>query len=235
MIIPAIDFQGGHVVQLVQGERTALERELDPTLAWLEGFPWLQIIDLDAAKGEGDNSALVRRCCRAGFRVRVGGGIRTLERARAVLADGAEQVILGSAVFREGAPDLAFLESLQPVGREHLMLAVDAREGRVATHGWRQRQPLTAVEAVRQLEPYAGGFLYTHVDTEGLMQGIPLAAVEAVRAETQRPLSVAGGIATEAQIDALTRLGCDCILGMALYTGRLDIAALRAAARTAAS
>lgn len=228
MIIPAIDFQNHAVVQLVQGERTALERELEPTLAWLAGFPLLQIIDLDAAKGEGDNSALVRRCCQAGFRVRVGGGVRSLERARAVLDDGAEQVIVGSAAFKDGAPNRAFLDSLQSLGRERIILAVDSRNGFVVTHGWRQRQPLAATDAVRQLEPWCGGFLYTHVDTEGLMQGIPLEAVAAVRAATTLPLTAAGGISDEAQIEALTDMGCDCVLGMAIYTGKLDLARLRA-------
>lgn len=228
MIIPAIDFQGGAVVQLVQGEATALERELEPTLEWLRGFPLLQIIDLDAAKGEGDNAALVRRCCQAGFRVRVGGGVRSLERARAVLDDGAEQIIIASAAFADGAPNRAFLDSLQPLGRERIILAVDTRGGQVVTHGWRHRLPLAAPDAVQQLEPYCGGFLYTHVDTEGLMQGIPLDAVAAVRASTTLPLTVAGGISDEAQIAALTQLGCDCVLGMAIYTGKLDLARLRA-------
>ncbi len=229
MIIPAIDFQNGTVVQLVQGERTALERDLDATLEWLAGFPLLQIIDLDAARGIGDNSALVRRCCRAGFRVRVGGGVRTLERARAVLDDGAEQVIIGSAAYRDGAPDAEFLDALQAVGRERLILAVDTKNGTVATHGWRQAQPITAVDAVRRLAPWSGGYLYTHVDTEGLMQGIPLDAVRAVRAATPLPLTVAGGIATEAEIAALTALDCHCVLGMAIYTGKLDLARLRPA------
>ncbi|HUX67344.1 MAG TPA: HisA/HisF-related TIM barrel protein [Terriglobales bacterium] len=228
MLIPAIDFQGGAVVQLVQGERLALQRALEPTLDWLRGFGWLQVVDLDAAKGEGGNAALVERCCRAGFRVRVGGGVRSLERARALLEAGAEQVIVGSAAFAGAAPNLAFLEPLQALGRERIVVAVDARAGQVVTHGWRQPLPLGPVQAVQALAPWAGGFLYTHVDTEGLMGGIPLAAVAAVRAASPRPLSVAGGISDLEQIAALTALGCDCVLGMALYTGKLALADLAA-------
>lgn len=226
MLIPAIDFQAGTVVQLVQGERLALERALEPTLAWLRDFAWLQVVDLDAAKGEGGNFALVERCCRAGYRVRVGGGVRSLPRARALIEAGAEQVIVGSAAFAGAAPNVEFLEALQTLGRERIVVAVDARGGQVVTQGWRQPLPLSAVEAVQALAPWAGGFLYTHVDTEGLMAGIPLAAVAAVRAASPRPLSVAGGISDLEQIAALTAMGCDCVLGMALYTGKLTLADL---------
>ncbi|HVA64559.1 MAG TPA: HisA/HisF-related TIM barrel protein [Terriglobales bacterium] len=227
MLIPAIDFQAGAVVQLVQGERWALERALEPTLAWLRGFPWLQVVDLDAAKNEGENCVLVERCCRAGFRVRVGGGVRSLDRARALLDAGAEQVIVGSAAFAGAAPNREFLEPLQSLGRERIVVAVDARGGQVVTHGWRQPLPLSPVEAVQALAPWAGGFLYTHVDTEGLMAGIPLDAVAAVRAASPRPLGVAGGISDMEQIAALTGMGCDCVLGMAIYTGTLSLEELR--------
>src|SRR5487761_484986 len=121
MIIPAIDFSHARVVQLVQGEWLALERDLDTMLDALRGFPWLQIIDLDAAKNEGDNRELVRRCCQAGYRVRVGGGLRSLERAGEALAWGAERIILSSALFRAGRPDRELLQALQPLGRERLI------------------------------------------------------------------------------------------------------------------
>ncbi len=226
MVIPAIDFAGGQVVQLVQGERQALTRELEPTLAALQGFPVLQIVDLDAAKGEGDNRELVRRCCRAGFRVRVGGGIRDRARAEEVLGWGAEQIIVASAVFSpDGLSD--FLPSLAALGRERLIVALDARAGRVAVRGLRQAVPLTPLEALRLAEPHCGGFLYTHVETEGLMSGLPLAPVRELRAATRRPLAVAGAIASLEEIERLEALGCDSVLGMALYTGKLPLAALR--------
>lgn len=227
MIFPAIDFQGGAVVQLVQGERKALERDLDEMLAAFRGFPVLQIIDLDAAKGEGDNGGLVRRCCQAGYRVRVGGGIRTVEKAREVLAWGAEKVIVSSAAFRDGKPDLAFLESLQVIGRDAIILAVDSRGGHVAVKGWREILPLPTVEAVQALTPYCSEFLYTNVDTEGLMQGIPLERVREVRGATDNDLTVAGGIASLFEIEALEALRCNSVLGMAIYTGKLNLDDLR--------
>lgn len=228
MIFPAIDFEAGQVVQLVQGERRALQRELAPTLELFRGFPCLQIIDLDAAKGEGDNGALVERCCAAGFRVRVGGGIRSVARARQVLDWGAEQVIVSSAAFKHGQPDLEFLTALDAaVGRGRVILAVDARQGQVAVDGWRTLLPLTPLAAVALLAPYCGEFLYTHVDTEGLMQGLPLDPIRALRAATALPLTVAGGISTLAEIEALEALHCNSVLGMALYTGKLPLDALR--------
>ena len=228
MIVPAIDFAHGKVVQLVQGERLALERELEPVLEAMRGFPWLQVIDLDAAKGEGDNRDLVRRCCQAGHRVRVGGGLRSLERAREVLEWGAERVILSSALFRGELPDYDLLHALQILGRQHLVFAVDARGGQVAVQGWRHRLPLTPEQAMAALEPYGGEFLYTHVDTEGLMQGMPLDRIRILRASTRLPLTIAGGIASLDQLQALDDLNCHAVLGMAMYTGLLDWSALRA-------
>ncbi len=230
MIIPSIDLQNGRVVQLVQGERLALERDLDAMLAAFAGFPCLQVIDLDAAKGDGGNDALVRRCCEAGFEVRVGGGIRSRARAEQALAWGAAQVIAGSAAFTGGDLNRAFLESLAPLGAGRVILAVDARQGQVASQGWLRMLPLTPMEAIRQAAAHCGGFLYTHVDAEGLQQGTSLAAAAALRAATSLPLAIAGGIASLAEIEALDALRCDAVLGMALYTGKLDLEALRARA-----
>ncbi len=227
MLFPAIDFESGHVVQLVQGERRALQRELQPTLELFRGFPCLQIIDLDAAKGEGDNGALVERCCAAGYRVRVGGGIRSLERARQVLAWGAEQVIVSSAAFKDGLPDFAFLASLQAIGRERIILAVDSRGGHVAIGGWRNVLPLTTLEAIAVLEPYCSEFLYTNVDTEGLMQGIPMDRIREVRQATQHQLTIAGGISSLEEIKMLDVMHCHSVLGMAIYTGKLSLDSLR--------
>ncbi|MGH9534080.1 MAG: HisA/HisF-related TIM barrel protein [Terriglobales bacterium] len=228
MVIPAIDLQAGRVVQLVQGERLSLERDVEEMLAAFRGFPWLQVIDLDAAKGEGRNDALVRRCCQAGFHVRVGGGIRSRERAEEVLAWGAERVILGSAAFQASGLDTEFLTALSPLGPERLILAVDSRENQVAVGGWRRRLPISPAEAVRDAGPFVHEFLYTHIDGEGLMQGTSLPAVQALRRATHRHLSIAGGIAGLEEIRALEAMDCDAVLGMAIYTGKLPLAALRA-------
>jgi len=224
MLIPSIDLKGGAVVQLVQGERLAIK---DPhVFRWVQRFqnyPKVQVIDLDAAMDNGDNLALVRDIA-AALTCRVGGGIRTVERAHEVLAAGAQQIIAGSALFKGGAPDLAFAKILaDAVGRERVIGAVDSRGGRVVIHGWKTTLPLTAVDAVRALEPYCDEFLYTHVDTEGLMGGTSLSAIMAVKNATSRRLTAAGGITTQKEIDQLHDLGIDAVVGMAIYTGTLAL------------
>lgn len=224
MLIPSIDLQGGRIVQLVQGEKLAVEStDIDGWMRRFAGRPKVQLIDLDAAKGEGSNTALIARVC-AGLPCRVGGGIRTIERAREVLALGATHIIVSSALFREGSIDYVFARSLaEAVGSDRVIAAVDSREGRVVIHGWRTPLALTPVDAIRLLEPFVGEFLYTHVDREGLMQGTDMAAIEKLRAATTRRLTAAGGITTHEEIDYLDSLGIDAVVGMALYTGKLDL------------
>jgi len=224
VLIPSIDLQGGRIVQLVQGERLAIEAN-DPEV-WItrfSGFPRVQLIDLDAAKGQGDNSAMVRQICRR-LPCRVGGGIRSVERARDVLDAGAHAVIASSALFRDGAVDAVFARTLaEAIGPERLIAAVDSRGGHVAIHGWRTVLPMTAVDAVRALEPFCAEFLYTHVDNEGLMQGTDLDAILAVRRATTRRVTAAGGITTWEEIDRLDAYQVDAVVGMAVYTGELPL------------
>jgi phosphoribosylformimino-5-aminoimidazole carboxamide ribotide isomerase len=224
MLIPSIDLRNGRVVQLVQGERLALEDpDLDGWVRRFEAYPKLQLIDLDAAIGTGTNDTLVRRVCRL-RPCRVGGGIRTIPRAQDLLAAGATHVIVGSSLFREGRPDLDFAQWLaDTVGADRVIAAIDAKGGRVAVKGWRETVPLSAVEAARALEPYCIEFLYTHVDKEGLMQGTDMDAIRAVRDATTRRVVAAGGITTQDEIDQLEAMDVDAVVGMAIYTGRLKI------------
>ena len=206
MLIPSIDLKGGKVVQLVQGERLALEsNELDGWIRRFAGFARVQLIDLDAAMGSGANEAMVATVCRQ-LPCQVGGGVRTTDRACALIDAGARKIIVGSSLFKEGKADLELAAAFaEAVGSDRLIGAVDSKGGHVVIHGWKTPLPLTAVEAVKALGPYCSEFLYTHVDTEGLMQGIPMDAVLAVRDATSRHLIAAGGITTEAEIDTLDR------------------------------
>jgi phosphoribosylformimino-5-aminoimidazole carboxamide ribotide isomerase len=224
MLIPSIDLQNGHVVQLVQGDRLAIQApDPEPWIQKFSTFPRVQLIDLDAAMGRGDNAALVAAICRR-LPCRVGGGIRSIERARAVLAAGAHAVIASSALFRDGAVNVAFAAALaEAVGAEHVIAAVDSRGGHVAIHGWKTVLPITAVDAVRALEPYCAEFLYTHVDKEGLMQGTDVDAILAVRRATARRVTAAGGITTWQEIDRLDAERVDAVVGMAVYTGQLPL------------
>ena len=174
MLIPSIDLQDGHVVQLVQGERLAIEApDPEPWIAKFSTFPRVQLIDLDAARGRGDNRTLVQSIC-GRLPCRVGGGVRSVERAREVLALGAHAIIASSALFRDGVVDAAFARSLaEAVGVERVIGAVDSLGGRVVIHGWKTALPLTAVDAVRALEPFCSEFLYTHVDAATHPTGKP--------------------------------------------------------------
>ena len=224
MLIPSIDLQNGHVVQLVQGERLAIEAPSpEPWIERFSRFPRVQLIDLDAARGRGDNGAIVADICKR-LPCRVGGGIRTAERAARVLDGGAHAVIASSALFRDGQVDVEFAASLAAaVGADRIIAAVDSRGGQVVIHGWKTVLPITAVDAVRALEPYCAEFLYTHVDKEGLMQGTDMDAILAVRRATSRRVTAAGGITTWDEIDALDAAGVDSVVGMAIYTGQLPL------------
>jgi phosphoribosylformimino-5-aminoimidazole carboxamide ribotide isomerase len=224
MLIPAIDLKDGAVVQLVQGERLAIRD--DDVFRWVkrfERFPKVQVIDLDAAMGKGDNLEIVRKIAGA-LTCRVGGGIRTVERAQDILAAGARAVIAGSALFRDGRPDLEFARRMaDAIGAEQLIAAVDSKGGQVVVNGWKTPLPITAVEAVQALEPYCGEFLYTYVDAEGLMKGTNIPAILEVRRATTRRVTAAGGITTQQEVDTLHANGVDSVVGMAVYTGTLKI------------
>jgi len=224
MLIPSIDLQGGRIVQLVQGERLAVEStDIDMWIDRFRPYGKVQLIDLDAAKSEGTNDPIVRRIC-GELPCRVGGGIRSIERAQAVLEGGATHVIVSSALFSDGQVDISFASRLaDAVGPGRVIAAVDSLGGKVVIHGWRTQLEITPAEAVRVLEPYCGEFLYTHVDREGLMGGTDIEAITGVKAATSRRLTAAGGITTLAEVAQLEDLGIDAVVGMAIYTGRMRL------------
>jgi phosphoribosylformimino-5-aminoimidazole carboxamide ribotide isomerase len=223
MLIPSIDLMGGKIVQLVQGERKALE--FDNFDYWIERFskyPLVQVIDLDAARSTGQNRLAVTRIVKK-LNCQVGGGIRNLKAAREVLQTGAHRVIIGSALLKDNKIDTECAETLaHELGTAKLVFAIDSRGGQVAIDGWKRETAVTAFDMIRALEPFCDSFLYTHVDTEGLMGGIPMEIVKAIRQATSRRLVVAGGITTQQEIDALDELGMDAVVGMALYSGRIS-------------
>jgi len=222
MLIPSIDLMGGKIVQLVQGEKKKLE--FDNFDYWIDRFssyPVVQLIDLDAARGAGDNRALVQQIV-GRLNCQVGGGIRDIKTAQELLGMGARKVIIGSALLTEGRINQEYARSLaDKLPKAALMFALDSRGGRVAIDGWRTQTTVTPLDMIRELEPFCESFLYTHIDTEGLMGGIPMATVHAIRSATQRHLVVAGGITDQQEIDTLDALGIDAVVGMALYSGKI--------------
>jgi phosphoribosylformimino-5-aminoimidazole carboxamide ribotide isomerase len=225
MLIPSIDLLGGRIVQLVRGEK--LRVAFDDFEYWIEKFskfPLVQLIDLDAAMRQGDNSALVAQIAKR-LPVQAGGGIHSIERARQVLDAGAKRVIIGSALFSEnGAVNTKFAAELAAgIGAEQVVAGIDTKNGHIAVKGWKAQVALTPDDAIPQLDPYAAAFLYTHVDGEGMMQGFPIDTAVRLRKLTQRQLIVAGGIRSQQEVDALDALGADAVVGMAVYTELLTI------------
>ena len=227
MIIPCIDLMDGKVVQLVQGREKALEGDAPlEMLRKFSAFPEIQVIDLDAAMGRGANDGLVEMLASRAA-TRVGGGVRTIDRAHRLVEQGARKVIVGTAAFCEGGVDSDFLSGLSgAIGRDRLLIALDSREGRIVVKGWRESTVLRAEEILSQLEPFCSGFLCTYVDREGMMQGTDLDWFRRLRAATQLEITAAGGITTLDEIRELQRLHIHAALGMAIYTGRLDLAEL---------
>ncbi|MBA2270431.1 MAG: 1-(5-phosphoribosyl)-5-[(5-phosphoribosylamino)methylideneamino] imidazole-4-carboxamide isomerase [Chthoniobacterales bacterium] len=227
MIIPCIDLMDGAVVQLVQGREKAFEGDTpEAMLAKFAAFPVIQVIDLDAAIGRGSNESIVEWLATKA-RTRIGGGIRTVEKAQRPLELGAEKIIVGTAAFNADGPNETFLrELLATVPREAILLALDSKAGRIVVKGWRESLDFSAIEVIRALEPYCGGFLCTYVDKEGMMQGTDLDWFCSLREATSHEITAAGGITTYEDIAALQEMGIHAAVGMAVYTGRLDLARL---------
>lgn len=223
MLIPSIDVMEGKIVQLIQGSRKALEST--DFEAWIERFSryqLVQLIDLDAAMGKGSNRDLVEQFT-ARLPCQVGGGICSIEAAQGMLRSGARRIIIGSSLIRASHINTDFAEELaRELGRERLVFALDSRGGKVAIGGWKQITGFSPLDMMQALEPWCAAFLYTHIDTEGLMRGIPFDVVSRLRQATSRQLIVAGGISSSAEVDQLDSMGVDAVVGMAIYTGKLQ-------------
>lgn len=224
MLIPSIDLMGGKIVQLVQGEKKALEfDDFEEWITRFNKFPLVQLIDLDAAMGTGNNRALLKKFT-SRLPCQVGGGIRSLNDGADALAQGANRIILGSVLVKDSRINIAAAQEFsEGLGTDRLTFATDSRAGKVAIKGWREVTSISGLEMLTTLEPYCTAFLYTHIDTEGLLQGFPLDVVRPLRAATSRQLIVAGGIRSQAEVNELDALGIDAVVGMAVYTGQMKL------------
>jgi phosphoribosylformimino-5-aminoimidazole carboxamide ribotide isomerase len=222
MIIPCIDLMDHKVIQLVQGREKALEGDLPLiTLEKFAAFPQIQVIDLNAAMGTGANDDIVEQLASRAV-TRVGGGVRTAERARRLVDQGAHRVIVGTAAF-----DQPVLEQIAAaIGPDRIVIALDSKGGLVVVKGWREATDAIAEDVLKHFEPYCSGFLCTYVDKEGMMAGTDLAWFRRLREKTTKEITAAGGITTLDDIRELHRLNIHAALGMAIYTGRLNLAEL---------
>jgi len=225
MIFPSIDLMNGKAVQLVQGDPTKKKIEIDDVFNLARKFSsyTIQVIDLDAAIGTGNNLDIVKVLC-SKFKCRVGGGIRTVERAKEIIKAGAKKIIVGSAVFKNGGIDILFLKMLDKVmGKDKIIIAIDSREGKIVIKGWKESTLINPLRIVKDLEPYCSEFLYTYVDKEGMMQGTDFTTLRKLKAATNNEITAAGGISSIEEINMLERLGVNSVLGMALYTGKIKL------------
>ncbi|MBV9506251.1 MAG: 1-(5-phosphoribosyl)-5-[(5-phosphoribosylamino)methylideneamino] imidazole-4-carboxamide isomerase [Acidobacteriia bacterium] len=224
MIFPCIDLMDGKVVQLIQGREKALEADSpEEMLRQFAPFPEIQVIDLDAAMGRGSNDALVQMLAGKAA-VRVGGGVRTVERASTLVEQGARKVIVGTAAFTSNGINATLLSAMaDAIGRDRLLVAADSLGGHIVVKGWTESTSLAAEDVLHLLEPYCSGFLCTYVDKEGMMRGTDLEWFRRLRAATELEITAAGGITTIEEVRALLSMNVHAALGMAIYTGRLPL------------
>jgi len=213
VLVPAIEVMGGRAVRRVRGLDEVADCgdpvELAHTLGRLGE---VAVVDLDAAVGRGENEAAIRRMVRVAA-CRVGGGIRTEDKARRLLRLGAHRVVIGTAACRD---------LLSRLPRSRVVVAVDAMDGEVVTEGRTQRTGRSPIETIQVLAPYASGFLLTFVDSDGGQDGVPMDRVPALRGATALPLAVSGGVATVEEVRALDAAGVDVQSAAAVPDGALD-------------
>lgn len=214
MIIPSIDIMEGRAVQLKQGRIKVLERaDVFDIVENFKKYGDIAVIDLDAAMGKGNNLELIKKICKVA-ECRVGGGIRSLDKANELLSVGAKKIIIGTKATK------SFLKKLP---KDRVIVAIDTKEGKVVNRGWTYLTKKTPQRLIKELSDYCSEFLFTNVDREGLMGGLDFDVVKKLLNLTSNKFTVAGGITTYEDIKKLEELHVNSQIGMALYTGRIEL------------
>jgi phosphoribosylformimino-5-aminoimidazole carboxamide ribotide isomerase len=216
---------GGKIVSLVQGEKKSLEfDDFEPWIRRFEKYPLVHMVDLDAAMGQGSNRPLMIELIKRLPRCQVGGGLRTVEQAQEILQLGAKRAVIGSALFEDKEVNIGYAQrAAREIDPEKLVFAVDTKGGRVAVKGWKVSTAVTAEDAMKVLEPYCNAFVYTHIDVEGMLTGFPPHVARSLRESTQHQLMLAGGIRSMDEVAQFDAMECDCIVGMAIYRGDIQV------------
>ncbi|MFH0888976.1 MAG: bifunctional phosphoribosyl-AMP cyclohydrolase/phosphoribosyl-ATP diphosphatase HisIE [Planctomycetota bacterium] len=224
MLVASIDLMGGKVVQLKQGKEKVLERDDPLALAReFDRYGEIAVIDLDAAMSKGENLEKIKKILKVA-ECRVGGGIRNLKKAKELISFGAKKVIIGSMAFENDKINHGFLqELLSAIGRDRIIIAIDALNGEIVTEGWKHKTGLKLFDVVNEIEKYCSEFLYTCVEKEGLLEGIDMLKVRELVKSTKNKVTVAGGVSSIDEIKEIARMGADAQIGMALYTDRISI------------
>ena len=232
LVIPAIDLLGGKCVRLSQGAYDAVTHyDVDP-LEVARGFEnsgaeWLHVVDLDGARtGEGINFEIIERIASGtSLRLEVGGGVRSLERARELLDRGVGRVVVGTKLVQD--PELAerFFRELG----DQVVAGLDARDGMLAASGWTEHSEVSAVDYAAQLEAIGGRrIILTDIGRDGMLSGPNLELLRTVKSATSLPVIQSGGVSSLDDIRTLAELGAGApegvIVGKALYEGRFSCA-----------
>lgn len=236
MVIASIDLKNGHVVQLKNGKELVLQRDdADALMSQFSMYGEVAVIDLDAAlgnvdaKGNTENTPLLKKLLHQG-NVRTGGGIRTVKRARELISLGAEKVIIGSAAWKsepkpgESVLNEDFLNELAAaIGKDRIIISVDAINGKIAVKGWTETVDIPLVEGAKQAEKFCSELLFTCVEKEGCMGGTNMDYAKQLRDAVKCRVVVAGGVSSLEEIVSLEKMHCDVQLGMALYTNKVSL------------
>ena len=236
MVISSIDLKNGHVVQLKNGKELVLQRDdAEDLIRQFDMYGEVAVIDLDAALGNVDakgntvNTPLLKSLLHHG-NVRIGGGIRSVKRAKELVSLGAEKVIIGSAAWKsnpvegESVLNEEFLNQLiSAIGKDRIIISVDAINGKIAVKGWTETVNIPLVEGAKQAQKFCSELLFTCVEKEGCMQGTNMDYVKQVRDAVSCRVVAAGGVSSVEEIAALEKIHCDVQLGMALYTGKVSL------------
>ncbi len=225
MVISSIDLMDGKVVQLKQGREKILEFANALNIAKeFNKYNEVAVIDLDAAMGRGDNLNIIKELLKVAD-CRVGGGIRTIAKAKELIDSGANKIIIGSKAFEKKQINHKFLSSLHDeIGKDRIIIALDTFNGEIVVEGWREPIGIALFDIIRGFESYTNEFLFTFVETEGTLQGIDIEKVRMIREKTDKRMVVAGGVFSLNEIKTLAEMGIDVQLGMALYTKKISLA-----------
>jgi phosphoribosylformimino-5-aminoimidazole carboxamide ribotide isomerase len=233
LILPAIDLKGGKCVRLLRGdmsqETVYSDDPLDVGRKWVAaGARFLHVVDLDGAvEGRPVNSAIIAKlCANLSVPIEVGGGVRSVERAGALLGLGVDRVIFGTVAVEQ--PEVVEHACGRFTGR--IAVGIDARDGNVAVKGWTETSALRAVDLARRMEAAgASRIIYTDINRDGTQEGVNVEATRALADALEIPVIASGGVGSLADIEALLpheAAGIEgVIVGRALYTGAVDLAA----------
>ena len=236
-LIPAIDLRGGRCVQLRQGKKedeifASAENPVEIARSWvIQGARRLHVIDLDGAfQEEKNNLGVIKKIAdaegvREKAKIQVGGGIRSYETAVELLETGIDRIIFGTVALKSPHLIEQVANAFSP---ERVMVALDAREGKVAIDGWREVTGVDATEAAKQVERLgAGSLLFTNIDVEGLMEGVDQEIIAEFVSSVSIPVVIAGGVSSVEDIGKIKDAGASgVVMGSALYKGKIDFSEL---------